>query len=68
MVDHTGDNSQSRPEERQTMGKEEPKPIARRALGDWAPAPDRPDTIKLLLAQDAGRIQHLLPIQTYDLL
>jgi uncharacterized protein (DUF2252 family) len=31
--------------------------------GDWKPAEDRPDPISLLLAQDQGRLQHLLPIK-----
>lgn len=31
--------------------------------GDWQPAPDRPNPIDLLQAQDEGRLKHLLPIK-----
>jgi uncharacterized protein (DUF2252 family) len=63
MADHTNDNDQLEPERRRTVGKEMRKLSPRSAHGDWASAPDRPDPIGLLQAQDAGRLQHLLPIK-----
>lgn len=39
------------------------KEIPRSSHGDWQPAPDRPDPIRLLQAQDEGRLQKLLPIK-----
>jgi len=63
MADHTKDKYQSRPEERLDKGKGKRKLVPRSAHGDWTPAPDRPDPISLLQAQDSGRIQHLLPIK-----
>jgi uncharacterized protein (DUF2252 family) len=35
----------------------------RSSHGEWSPAPDRPDPLDLLQAQDEGRLQHLLPIK-----
>ena len=63
MADHTNDNYQTEPKLRLTRGKEKRKISPRSAHGDWAPAPDRPDPISLLQGQDAGRLQHLLPIK-----
>ncbi len=63
MTDHTNDYFQSGTKERLTKGKEKRKLSPRSAHGDWTPAPDRPDPISLLQAQDAGRLQHLLPIK-----
>jgi uncharacterized protein (DUF2252 family) len=37
--------------------------VPRRSQGQWKPAPDRPDPIGLLQAQDEGRLEHLLPIK-----
>jgi uncharacterized protein (DUF2252 family) len=63
MTDRTTDNYQTEPKERLTRGKEKRKIIPRSAHGDWIPAPDRPDPISLLQAQDAGRLEYLLPIK-----
>ncbi len=63
MTDHTNDNYQKEPKERLAKGKEKRKLSPRSAHGNWTPAPDRPDPISLLQAQDAGRLQHLLPIK-----
>ncbi len=63
MDDNTFDNDQFGLEERLTKGKEKRKLSPRSAHGDWTPALDRPDPISLLQAQDAGRLQHLLPIK-----
>ena len=49
--------------ERQKMGKALRKQVPRSSHGDWTPAPDRPDPIRLLQAQDKGRLQYLLPIK-----
>jgi uncharacterized protein (DUF2252 family) len=39
------------------------KQIPRASHGDWSPAADRPDPIRLLQQGDQGRLQHLLPIK-----
>ncbi len=49
--------------ERSEQGRECRITVPRKAHGDWSPAPDRPDPIALLQAQDDGRLQHLLPIK-----
>jgi uncharacterized protein (DUF2252 family) len=49
--------------ERKKMGKGLRERAPRSSHGDWAPAPDRPDPISLLQAQDEGRLEHLLPIK-----
>lgn len=47
----------SRPRaERSEQGKEYRITVPRKVHGDWAPAPDRPDPIALLRAQDDGRL------------
>ncbi len=45
------------------MGKSLRNETPRSSHGDWTPAPDRPDPLSLLQAQDEGRLQHLLPIK-----
>ena len=49
--------------ERLKAGKELRKVAPRSNHGEWQPAPDRPDPISLLQAQDEGRVQQLLPIK-----
>jgi uncharacterized protein (DUF2252 family) len=49
--------------ERLKAGKALRKKIPRSNQGDWQPAPDRPDPIDLLQAQDQGRLEKLLPIK-----
>ncbi|HZL64653.1 MAG TPA: DUF2252 domain-containing protein [Thermoleophilia bacterium] len=51
------------PEERRAEGKALRRLVPRRAHSDWKPAPDRPDPIALLRAQDADRQQDLVPIR-----
>jgi uncharacterized protein (DUF2252 family) len=63
MSEQTLDNKQLPPEERAALGKSFRKQAPRSSHGDWTPAPDRPDPISLLQAQDEGRLQHLLPIK-----
>jgi uncharacterized protein (DUF2252 family) len=48
---------------RRAMGKRLRKETPRSSHGDWQPAADRPDPLKILQAQDKGRIQELLPIK-----
>ncbi len=50
-------------DQRRKAGKALRKRVPRRSHGDWTPAPDRPDPIDLLQAQDEWRIQQLLPIK-----
>jgi uncharacterized protein (DUF2252 family) len=45
------------------MSKAHRKQAPRSSHGEWSPAPDRPDPLDLLQAQDEGRLQHLLPIK-----
>jgi uncharacterized protein (DUF2252 family) len=45
------------------QGKSLRKQASRSSHGEWSPAPDRPDPLTLLLEQDKGRLQHLLPIK-----
>lgn len=49
--------------ERRKAGKALRKQVPRSSHGEWAMAPDRPDPLSLLQAQDEGRIQKLLPIK-----
>jgi uncharacterized protein (DUF2252 family) len=49
--------------ERRRAGKALRKQVPRSSHGDWAPAPDRPNPLSLLQAQDEGRLEHLLPIK-----
>ena len=61
------DNKNSGVEEpravRRQQGKALRKKVPRSSHGEWAPAADRPDPIGILQAQDAGRVQRLLPIK-----
>jgi uncharacterized protein (DUF2252 family) len=49
--------------ERQALGREARKVAPRTSHGAWAPAPDRPDPIALLRAQDDDRMADLVPIR-----
>jgi uncharacterized protein (DUF2252 family) len=49
--------------ERQAAGRQARKTAPRTSHGDWKPAPDRPDPIELLRAQDGGRMADLVPIR-----
>jgi uncharacterized protein (DUF2252 family) len=51
------------PEERAADGRERRKLVPRKAHAGWKPAPDRPDPVALLRAQDADRQQDLVPIR-----
>ena len=50
-------------EERLAQGRAARKAAPRRSHGAWQPAPDRPDPVKLLRAQDDDRMQDLVPIR-----
>ena len=49
--------------ERQAAGREARKSAPRTSHGAWKPAPDRPDPIALLRAQDENRMADLVPIR-----
>ena len=49
--------------ERQAAGREARKTAPRRSHGAWTAAPDRPDPIALLRAQDGDRMADLVPIR-----
>ena len=49
--------------EREELGRSLRKTAPRSSHGDWSPAPDRPDPVALLTAQDADRIEFLVPIR-----
>ena len=49
--------------ERQATGREARKLVPRTAHGAWTPAPDRPDPLALLRAQDDDRMADLVPIR-----
>ncbi len=48
---------------RRAAGRALRKETPRKSHGLWRPASDRPDPINLLRDQDAGRIEHLIPIK-----
>jgi uncharacterized protein (DUF2252 family) len=50
-------------EARAALGNSLRKVVPRSSHGDWTPAPNRPDPLSFLQAQDEGRLQHLLPIK-----
>jgi uncharacterized protein (DUF2252 family) len=49
--------------DRQAAGRQARKEAPRTSHGIWQPAPDRPDPIALLRAQDDDRMQDLVPIR-----
>jgi uncharacterized protein (DUF2252 family) len=49
--------------QRRQNGKSLREKAPRTSHGDWQPAPDRPNPLDLLQAQDEGRLQRLLPIK-----
>jgi len=63
MSDGSTGNKPLSPKERQVIGKDLRKHVARSSHGEWTPAADRPDPIALLQEQDKGRLEHLLPIK-----
>ena len=50
-------------EERHERGRAAREQTPRSSHAEWAPAPDRPDPVDVLTAQDATRLQSLVPIR-----
>ena len=50
-------------DERRERGREARKKAPRSSHGDWSPAADRPDPIEILAAQDATRLDFLVPVR-----
>lgn len=44
-------------------GREARKRVQRSSHSEWAPAPDRPDSVETLRAQAETRVQELVPIR-----
>jgi uncharacterized protein (DUF2252 family) len=63
LTEYFGNQEGSTLLERKQIGKTLRQQAPRRSHGSWSPAPDRPDPISLLQAQDKTRIQHLVPIK-----
>ena len=58
----SGDETQN-PNERREIGKAKREQVPLSSHSEWHPAPDRPDPVSLLQAQDEGRVPQLLPIK-----
>ena len=63
MTERPIDSKQLPIEARRALGKSHRKLVPRSSHAAWKPDPKRSDPIKLLQAQDKGRIQELLPIK-----
>lgn len=63
MSEQALDSKQLPIKERRVLGKGRRKQVPRSSHAEWTPVPNRGDPIKLLQAQDKGRIQELLPIK-----
>jgi uncharacterized protein (DUF2252 family) len=50
-------------QQRRERGRVARRMVSRSTHGEWAPAPDRPDPVDLLQAQDSDRIAELIPIR-----
>jgi hypothetical protein len=55
--------SDGTPAERKEQGKALRKRVPRSSHAEWTPAGDRSDPVELLSAQDAERLQWLVPIR-----
>ena len=49
--------------ERYEMGRALRQQVPRKSLGEWAPAADRPDPVKLVLDSHEGRLEWLIPVR-----
>lgn len=49
--------------ERRALGKEVRQQTPREAHAVWTPPPNRPDSVDLLIASSAGRVEELVPIR-----
>lgn len=63
MSEQPSDSKQLPIEERRVLGKSRRRQVPRSSHAEWTPAPNRRDPLKLLQAQDTGRLQELLPIK-----
>ena len=63
MSEQSTENQQMTVKERAAIAKSLRAKVLRRSHGDWSPAPNRPDPLALLQAQDKNRLQFLLPIK-----
>jgi uncharacterized protein (DUF2252 family) len=63
MTEKIVNNKQLAISERRALGKNHRKLVPRSSHGEWTSATNRGDPIKLLQAQDKGRLQELLPIK-----
>jgi len=63
MSDNTNSGFEEPRAVRRQQGKELRKEVPRSSHAGWTPAADRLDPIGILKTQDAGRVQHLLPIK-----
>jgi uncharacterized protein (DUF2252 family) len=59
----TSDADAGSPSARKAVGKEARARAPRSSHGDWQPASDRPDPVKILLDQAEGRVAELLPLR-----
>ena len=50
-------------DERHERGRAARESAPRSSHGDWSPAADRPDPVETIAAQDAGRLEFLVPIR-----
>jgi uncharacterized protein (DUF2252 family) len=50
-------------QQRHERGRDARRLVPRGSHAEWAPAPDRPDPLKLLEAQATGRLEELMPIR-----
>jgi len=63
MTEKIVNNKQLAISERRALGKNHRKLVPRSSHAEWTSATNRADPIKLLQAQDKGRLQELLPIK-----
>ncbi|MCU1665214.1 MAG: hypothetical protein JWR58_5279 [Pseudonocardia sp.] len=49
--------------ERYALGKALRKRVPRSSLGEWTPAPDRPDPVQQIVENHCGRVERLVPIR-----
>jgi uncharacterized protein (DUF2252 family) len=66
-IDAAGFTSLRRPAtpraERYVLGRRLRQRAPRAALGDWAPADDRPDPVDVIVSSHAGRLDWLIPVR-----
>ena len=50
--------------ERYALGRRLRQNVPRSSLGEWAPAPGRPDVVAQVIRPHAGRQERLVPVRT----